>query len=595
MFYPLTQPLDTEYIMKKKKSLKRNLLATVKPTNSLRIALLGGSSTQEIKSVLELFLLDKGIQPDFYESEYNKWYEDIVFDNPELDEFKPQVAIIHTSFVDLIDLPCVTDDKVAVEQLLHNTYKKFEYCWKKLQKKFSCTVIQNNFDPPFYRSLGNLDFVSVNGVTAFIDALNAKFRAYALEHDTFYINDINYLAASIGLEKWYDRNFYHLYKFAFSYDSIPHFCYNLASIIGAIVGKNKKCLVLDLDNTLWGGIIGDDGVNNIKIGHETASGEGFYEFQKYILELKSRGVILAVCSKNEDDIAKSGFSHPDSELQVDDFAAFYANWEPKHLNIVKIAEEINIGLDSLVFIDDNPVERQIVRENLPDVTVPEVIGGDPSSYIRALENGKYFETVSVSKDDLKRNQTYMENKKRNDLEKQFTSYEDFLKGLEMKAEIKSFVPMYMDRITQLTNKTNQFNLTTKRYTRAEMDEVVASDEYITLYGRLADKFGDNGLVSIIVGHIIGKEMHIDLWLMSCRVLKRDFETAMCQELVKAAKAKGIGRIYGYYYKSAKNAMVKNMYGDFGFEKVEEQGENTVWKLNIADFIAKKLQIVINEE
>lgn len=589
------QPLDAEYIMKKKKSLKRQLLDNVKSSTTLRIALLGGSSTQEIKAVLELFLLDRGIQPSFYESEYNKWYEDIAFGNTELDEFKPQIAIIHTSFVDLIDLPRITDNKEAVDKLIINTYNKFEYCWRKLQEKFSCTIIQNNFDPPFYRSLGNLDCASVNGVTSFVNALNLKFSDYANKHNTFYINDINYLAATIGLEKWYDRAFYHLYKFAFSYDSIPHFCYNLASIIGAIVGKNKKCLVLDLDNTLWGGIIGDDGVNNIKIGHETAAGEGFYEFQKYILELKERGVILAVCSKNEDDIAKSGFSHPDSALKVDDFAAFYANWEPKHMNIVKIAQEINIGLDSLVFIDDNPVERQIVRDNLPEVTVPEVMGEDPVSYIRALENGKYFETVAISKDDLNRNKTYMENKKRHDLEKQFNSYEDFLKSLEMKAEIKAFSPMYLDRITQLTNKTNQFNLTTRRYTRAEIEAVAASDEYITLYGRLADKFGDNGLVSIIVGHIVGKDLHVDLWLMSCRVLKRDFETAMCQELVKAAKAKGVDNIYGYYYKTAKNAMVKNMYGDFGFSKVEGNGDDATWKLEVANFREKALQIAINEE
>ena len=203
--------------------------------------------------------------------------------------------------------------------------------------------------------------------------------------------------------------------------------------------------------------------------------------------------------------------------------------------------------------------------------------------------------MSVSKDDLKRNQTYMENKKRNDLEKQFASYEDFLQSLEMKAEIKKFAPMYLDRITQLTNKTNQFNLTTKRYTRAEIEAVAGSDEYITLYGRLADKFGDNGLVSIVVGHIIGRELHIDLWLMSCRVLKRGFENAMWQELVKSAKAKGIGKIYGYYYKTAKNAMVKNMYGDFGFTMQKQNCEDTTWCMNVADFKDQNLQIVINEE
>jgi len=593
MIPELMQPLDTDYIMKKKKRIKRNILESVKMNVSLRIALLGGSTTAEIKNVLELFLLDKGIKPEFYESEYNKWYEDIIFDNPDLDYFKPQIVLIHTSFVNLIDLPTVTDDKVSVEALLENTFAKYVSCWEKLYQKFGCTIIQNNFEQPFHRNLGNLDCTSINGITPYVNSLNAKFALYAYEHESFYVNDINYLAALIGLEKWYDRNFYHLYKFAFSYEAIPHFCYNLASIIGAVIGKNKKCLVLDLDNTLWGGIIGDDGANNIKIGHETADAEGYYEFQKYILDLKARGIILAVCSKNDEEVAKSGFFHPDSVLKVDDFAAFYANWEPKHLNIVKIAKEINIGLDSLVFVDDNPVERAIVRTNLPDVTVPDVIGGEPSSYVRALEDGKYFETVSISKDDLQRNQTYIENKKRNDEEKQFASYGDFLASLNMQAEIKSFAPMYLDRITQLTNKTNQFNLTTKRYTRAEIDAIANSNEYITLYGRLADKFGDNGLVSVVIGRIIDGDLHIDLWLMSCRVLKRNLEYAMCQELVKIAVSRGITNIYGYYCKTAKNSMVKEMYADFGFEQIDKNGEDTVWKLPVVKFLEKTLQMKVN--
>lgn len=594
MLNSLMQQLDIEYIMKKKKSLKRTLLSSSKERTSLRIAIFGGSSTQEIRSVLELFLLDKGIEPVFYESEYNRWYEDIAFGNNELDMFKPQIAIIHTSFVNLIELPKVADEKNHAEVLIESAFVKFEFCWKKLQAKFDCAVIQNNFEAPFYRSLGNLDNFYSNGITRFVNELNLRFAEYALKNNNFYINDINYLSASIGLEKWYDREFYHLYKFAFSYDAIPHYCYNVSAIIGAIVGKNKKCLVLDLDNTLWGGIIGDDGIDNLKIGHETASGEGFYEFQKYILELKARGVILAVCSKNDDEIAKSGFNHPDSALKLDDFAAFYANWEPKHLNIVRIAKEINIGLDSMVFIDDNPVERQIVRDNLPEVTVPEVMGGNPSSYIRALENGKYFETIAVSKDDLQRNQTYIENKKRYDLEKQFTSYNDFLKSLNMKAEIKSFNPTYLDRITQLTNKTNQFNLTTRRYTRAEIEAVAKSSEYITLYGRLADRFGDSGLVSIIVGHIIKKEVHIDLWLMSCRVLKRNFEAAMFQEFVKQARLRSIDSIIGYYFKTHKNAMVKSMYADFGFKIIERNGEDTVWKMDVKDYEEKEFPIEIEE-
>ena len=595
MHKTLIQPLDTDYIMKKKKTIKRELLSSLKSSIPLRIAILGGTTTAEIKSVLELFLIEKGIQPEFYESEYNKWYEEAVFDNKELDVFNPQIVIVHTSFVNLIELPSLNDNQEMVNKHIDRVYNRYVYCWRSLKEKYSCTIIQNNFELPFYRSLGNLDFNSIYGITKFIASLNERFVAYANANKNFYINDINYLAASLGLGKWHDRTFYHLYKFAMNYDCIPHYCYNLASIIGAILGKNKKCLVLDLDNTVWGGIIGDDGVENIKIGHETPIGEGYLEFQKYVLELKNRGIILAICSKNDESIARTGFDHPDSILKFDDFTAFFANWEPKYLNIVNIAKQINIGLDSLVFIDDNPVERQIVRDNLPDVTVPEVVGEDPSSYIRALENGKYFETVVISKDDLKRNQTYMENKKRLDLEKQYSSYDEFLKGLDMQAEIKSFVPVYFDRITQLTNKTNQFNLTTKRYTFAEIESISNSSDYITLYGRLVDRFGDNGLVSVVIGHVNEKSLYIDLWLMSCRVLKRNFELAMWQELNKAAKSQGIEYIYGYYYKTIKNNMVKNMYKELGFTLIQNNGDDTVWKYSVNDFKKQDLPIRVNEE
>ncbi len=590
----LEQPIDTAFIMKKKRSIKRELLAENKFLIDLRIAILGGSSTQEIKAVLELFLLNRGIKPIFYESEYNKWYEDCMFENKELEDFQPQIVYIHTSFVNLL-LPTVTDSEEETREKIDENYQRFYNCWVNLKKKYQCSIIQNNFELPFYRTLGNIDPSQINGKTRFVCELNSKFADYARYNSGFYINDINYLSSTMGLSNWYDRNLYYLSKFALSYDSIPHLCYNLTSIICAILGKNKKCLVLDLDNTLWGGIIGDDGVYNIKIGHETPVGESFLEFQKYVLELKKRGVILAVCSKNDPEIAKKGFEHPDSLLKVDDFIAFYANWKPKHLNIVEIAKDINIGLDSIVFIDDNPVERAIVRDNLTDVTVPEVVGEDPWTYIQALEDGKYFETITISDDDLKRNQTYVENNQRKKLETQFASYEDFLRNLHMQAEVKPFIPLYMDRITQLTNKTNQFNLTTKRYTRSEIEQISKDKSFITLYGRLVDKFGDNGIVSVIIGNIKDYNLHVDLWLMSCRVLKRNFEITMFQELLKLAKCQNIRNIYGYYYKTKKNAMVENIYSDFGFKKISDCNGDTTWMLNIEDYVNRETYIEVGEK
>ena len=576
----LSQPLDSGMILKKKKRIRTELLKEKSNFMDLRVAILGGSTTAEIKNILEIFLLDSDIKPMFYESEYNKWYEDCVFENKELDKFNPQIVIFHTTFVNIMDLPDISDSRSTVMEKVDALYEKFKSCWDKLREKYSCVIIQNNFELPNNRICGNMDFVNEYGYVNFVNLINNKFVEYARECRSFYINDINYLSAYLGLKNWYDKNLYHMFKFAFSYEVIPHYCYNLATVIKASLGKSKKCIVLDLDNTLWGGVIGDDGINNISLGHETALGESYLDFQKYLLNLKNRGIILAVCSKNEVDIAKTGFAHPDSILQLDDFTAFYANWEPKHINIINIAKDINIGLDSLVFIDDNPVERQIVREHIPEVVVPEVIDGDPMSYINAIENGKYFEQLVISNDDLKRNQTYAENIRRNDLEKTFSSYEDFLKSLEMKAEIKSFESIYLDRITQLTNKTNQFNLTTRRYTRSEIDEIADSEMYLKIYGRLSDKFGDNGLVSVIIGRIEDETLHIDLWLMSCRVLKRDFEFAMFYELERLAKQRGLKYIRGYYFKTKKNSMVNNLFETLGFKLLVQNGEDSEWIFNI---------------
>ena len=368
-----------------------------------------------------------------------------------------------------------------------------------------------------------------------------------------------------------------------SYDVIPEVSLGLAKIIKGLLGKNKKCLVLDLDNTLWGGIIGDDGMEHIEIGHETPTAEAYTAFQEYVLKLKERGVILAVCSKNEEDIAKSGFNHPDSVLHVEDFVSFHANWKPKNINLRIIAEEINIGTDSLVFIDDNPAERQLVRDTMPEVAVPEVDPVDVFSYIRAIEGAGFFEPVTISEDDRKRNESYRGNIQRRSLEESMQTYDDFLQSLEMEAEIDDFRSVYYDRIAQLTNKSNQFNLTTRRYTRADIEQMANDQHYVTLYGRLRDKFGDNGLISVVIGEKIDDSLHIRLWLMSCRVLKRGMEQMMLDALAARAAADGCKELIGYYYKTAKNKMVSDLYAVFGFEKIMQSGDDTVWRLDLTGY------------
>ena len=385
-----------------------------------------------------------------------------------------------------------------------------------------------------------------------------------------------------------------MYKYALAVPAIPFTAYGVATIIKSIFGKNKKVLALDLDNTLWGGVIGDDGAENIEIGQETALGQTYSEFQNYVKDLKGIGTLLTVISKNNEDVARSGFERPDSVLKVEDFVSFKANWEPKDQNLLAEASELNLLPESFVFVDDNPAEREIVRQGIPGAAVPEI--NRVENYIQILDRAGYFEPTKLSEDDLKRNEMYLENAKRNHAQLAFTDYGEYLKSLEMTGTIKPFQDLYMSRIAQLSNKSNQFNLTTRRYTQAEVEETAKDGRHITLYGKLEDKFGDNGVVSVVIGEIKGLELHIDLWIMSCRVLKRDMEYAMMDRLVEEAQARGLHSLYGYYYPTAKNAMVRDFYSTLGFEKIsEDEAGNTCWKFNLTKPYTKKNKYIsVNE-
>ena len=588
----LEYPLDVDKILRKKKSIKKELL-NKKNLVEKNIAILGGSTTSEIKNILELFLLDSGIKPNFYESEYNKYYEDALFGNDVLDKFNPDIVYIHTTNKNIIKYPEFEDSEEEVFALIKNEIERYKSIWSSLSK-YDCPLIQNNFDYTINRSLGNLDFYDIHGKTYFINQLNDKFSQEARVIKHLYINDINYLSSYIGLKNWFDKSLWYQAKYALSMSSIPELAFNISKIINSIFGKSKKCLVLDLDNTCWGGVIGDDGLNGISIGIETAIAEAYTSFQKHVKELKQMGVILAVCSKNDFKNAKEGFEHPDSVLKFNDFTSFKSNWDPKHLNILDIAKEINIGVDSLVFIDDNPVERDIVFSQIPTTSVPNV-GNDVIHFIDHIDGNKYFEPTSLLTDDVNRNKYYKDNKKRSQEQSIFKSYDDFLVSLEMRAEIKSFSSIYLSRITQLTNKTNQFNLTTKRYAIGEIENIATSDEYIKIYGKLIDKYGDNGLIAISIGIIKDNQCHIDLWLMSCRVIKRDMEFAMIDEFVRLCKEKGVEEIVGYYYQSAKNNMVSDLYEKFGFKLSDTNGNDTIWRLDILNYENKNKFIGIGND
>lgn len=587
----LEYPFDPEWILKKKKALRRELLQNTQQTFlEKKIAILGGSTTRDIRDILELFLLNYGIRPCFYESEYNQYYADGMFPNPALEEFHPDILYIHTSNRNIEQYPSLEDDRTLITQKLQAEYERFQALWEHLHAVYGCPVIQNNFEPPLYRLLGNRDASDHRGRWNYIQRLNQMFYEYADTHQDFYIHDICYEAADYGLERWSDPFYWNMYKYAMCVPAIPYTAFQLARIIKSIFGRNKKVLNLDLDNTLWGGVIGDDGPENIEIGQETSLGQTYAEFQDYLKQHKKLGVLLSVNSKNNEETALSGLERADSVLKREDFVVFRANWEPKSHNLYATAEELKLLPESFVFVDDNPAEREIVRQEVPGAAVPEITKVE--EYIRVLDRSGFFEVTNFSEDDLKRNEMYLANEQRNRMQKNFSDYGDYLRSLEMKAKIGAFDPAYFSRIAQLTNKSNQFNLTTHRYSQSEIEQIAADPQYLTLCGRLEDKFGDNGVVSIVIGRKEKDVLQIELWLMSCRVLKRDMEYAMMDTLVKQCRDCGIRQIYGYFYPTAKNAMVKDFYALQGFEKLEEDADgNAKWSFRIPEQYTLKNQVI----
>ncbi|MBQ0111267.1 MAG: HAD-IIIC family phosphatase, partial [Oscillospiraceae bacterium] len=335
-------------------------------------------------------------------------------------------------------------------------------------------------------------------------------------------------------------------------------------------------------------------VEGLQIGQEGAKGQVFWNFQRYLKDLKDIGVLLAINSKNDYENAITGLNHPEGVLKENDFVAIKANWLNKDVNMKELANELNLGIDSFVFADDNPVEREIIDGLDCGIAVPDLTSAE--DFIKVIDHNGYFETTALTKDDLARTEMYHSNAKRKSLEAVSTSYDDFLDNLEMKALIHPFEPVYIKRIAQLTNKSNQFNLTTMRCSEEDIKSMADSQNYLCLYAKLEDKYGDNGVVSVVIGEKVDRALHIRLWLMSCRVLKRDLEYAVLDELVNKASKMDIDTVVGYYYPTAKNSMVKNLYGDFGFTlRSEDNDGNAVWELSTKGYVAKNKHISVITE
>ena len=462
-----------------------------------------------------------------------------------------------------------------------------------LENASECTVIVQTI-PQIQNSLfGSLERNLPGTLPWLIDQYNRELRA-AIAKSAALLLDTSTLAEFVGVAQWHDPVQWTLGKFAFAQNIGPLYSEWLGRLIAAARGKARKCLVLDLDNTLWGGVIGDDGLEGIVLGNGSAIGEAYLDVQRMALALRGRGIILAVSTKNDENVARNAFrSHPEMLLKEEHFAVFQANWEDKATNLRAIAKTLNIGVDSLVLIDDNPVERAQVRSALPDVAIPE-LPVDPAFYVETVLAAGYFEAIRFTVEDRARADQYQANSVRTELLGRSTDLESYLYSLEMRAFYEPFNSVGRARITQLINKTNQFNLTTHRYTEAEVAAFETSTSGLTLQIRLVDRFGDNGMISVVICVRDDDVWIIDTWLMSCRVLNRQVEHATLNYIVLCAKAAGVGVIVGRYLKSERNSMVKDHYCRLGFAPISVTEEESTWQLDVSSYNAVPIPIEITE-
>jgi FkbH-like protein len=410
-----------------------------------------------------------------------------------------------------------------------------------------------------------------------------------------HLNDVAALVERRGLDRYFDIRLWHEAKQPVAPDAIPELARNTAAIVGAILGRSRKCLVVDLDNTLWGGVVGDLGVDGIVLGEGSGVGEAFKAFQIHLKAMKDRGVLLAVSSKNDERLALKPFAeHPEMVLKRDDFVAFRANWDPKSDNLREIARELNIGLDALVFADDNPAEREEVRQALPQVVVPE-LSADPADYPMIIDATRCFEVSSVTEEDRRRSGMYRLQSQRGELLNTTRNLAEFLASLDMRAVIRPFEPVSFARITQLVNKTNQFNLTTRRLTGAQVEALASDPACLTRTVRLEDRFGDHGLVSVLFGRIEAATLTLDGWLMSCRVLNRGVEQLVLNDVVSAARQLAVTQVVGSYIPTDRNGLVKHLYRDLGFAAVDDREGTTTWRLDLQHFTPLQTFVTLREQ
>ena len=583
--------LKIDRLLAKLSSLKPDPLPGVA---RLKLAILSSATSTHLVAGLRVAAARHNLIIEIYTHAYGSALQELTDPTSGLTAFHPDIVLISYPHGHLFGAAELVKTPENVQDRLYFASSMLQNLRDIAREKFDCSIIQQTVLPVPLPLVGNHEFQLPGSPIRLAAKLNQTLREQSIV-ERFSILAIDDAAATDGLSAWHDRALWHHAKQEISPVASLAYGELVMQVVDAQRGRSAKCLVLDLDNTLWGGVIGDDGLDGIKLGQGSALGESYVAFQSYAKLLSERGVILAVCSKNDEENALLPFSkHSEMVLRREDIACFVANWDDKASNLREIARQLNIGLDAMVFCDDNPFEREQVRLAIPEVRVPE-LPEDPSYYAETLAAAGYFESVSLTADDFSRAEQYQHNVAREKLKSATSNIDDYLRSLEMELQWAADDLSNLERITQLINKTNQFNLTTQRYDLSQVQAMMTRDDMLVLSLRLLDRLGDNGIICIVIGQMQGDVLLVDNWLMSCRVLGRGVEKATLAVLSSQAALLGARKLYGRYVPNNKNKMVAGHYGNLGFSPADEMPDGTrCWTLNLSDYVAPDLLMSINK-
>jgi FkbH-like protein len=548
------------------------------PLTPFRLAVLSNSTIDMMVPALVATAARHGIALEVIQPSYDQVAQEALTPDSKVNSAKPDAVLFALDYRAL-PLKLSIGDEAAADATVAGTIGYLQALRNGIKSNSGALCIFQTFAPPPETLFGSLDRALPGTLRNIVDRINRELAEFALGSGDVLL-DVAGIAETVGLADWHDPQLWNMAKFAYSDQMIPLYADHVARTIAAIRGKSRKALILDLDNTVWGGVIGDDGLEGIKVAQGDARGEAHLAVQRMALDLRQRGIVLAVCSKNTDEVAREPFlKHPEMLLKLDHIAVFNANWNDKATNIQAIAEELSLGIDAMVFLDDNPAERGLVRQVLPQVAVPE-LPEEPAGYARTLAAAGYFEAVAFAVEDLKRAGFYQDNARRATLQKQVGGVDAYLASLDMTITFQPFDATGRARVVQLINKSNQYNLTTRRYTAPEVTEAENDPQVFTLQVRLADIFGDNGMISVIICRPGEAGVwEIDTWLMSCRVLGRKVEHMVLREILEHARAAGVHKLAGTYKPTDRNKLVVDHYARVGFTKLSEEDSGlTRWEL-----------------